>query len=263
MIHRLNGSSFSTGAHAYDLHEGGGDWLLDLKLREAAWIHTSTDHARQVIVTRGGDPRRVALIRRGLEPFPSHPVDRMAQPPYRLISVGRLVEKMGHDRLVRICARLKAAGFPFTAELIGSGPLAASLRRQVQAAGLEGHLRLTGALPYPEVEARLRQSDVLVFAGRIDRSGDRAGLPNVIGEAMAHGIPVVASLVGGVGEAIVEGMTGRTFSDEAEAAAAVVDLCTNPEQAMRLRRAARAWAETHFQARANAQRLWRWMVPTD
>ncbi len=91
----LTGIPFSMGAHAYDVFEGGGDWLLEAKLHEAACVITSTDATRAELLARGAGPEQTVLIRRGLDVAPPFGELRPCRDPLRVLSVGRLVEKKG------------------------------------------------------------------------------------------------------------------------------------------------------------------------
>jgi hypothetical protein len=71
ILGQLHRRGFSTGAHAYDLYENGGDWWLREKLADAAFVHTSTAMARDTLAERGVPAERVRLIRRGLDAFPA------------------------------------------------------------------------------------------------------------------------------------------------------------------------------------------------
>jgi colanic acid/amylovoran biosynthesis glycosyltransferase len=70
LLWRILGLPFSTGAHAYDLYEHGGDWWLGEKLRLARFVHTSTEAGRRLLIERGVAPEKIHVIRRGLAEFP-------------------------------------------------------------------------------------------------------------------------------------------------------------------------------------------------
>ncbi len=260
LLRGLSGPRFTFGAHAYDVFRDGGDWILGAKLRAAALIHTSTEATRKELLRLGAPADRVAMIRRGLTEFPEMKpwgLERGGEEPIRILSVGRLIEKKGFDDLLRICAALRAAEVPFLCRIVGGGPLMGKLKALRDSLGLEDFVYLTGAQPYGEVMECYRWADVFCFTGRIAADDDRDGLPNVIAEAMAFGVPVLAAPVSGTVEAIRDGATGYLLEpgDSGAWVAAIRRLRADDGEGARLRRAARDWVEANFDARENAARL--------
>ena len=118
--------------------------------------------------------------------------------PPRLIAVGRLRPPKDFGTLVQALAALTTA--PYEAAIVGEGPERGALEKQVAALGLDGRVRLDGERD--DVASLLAESDVFVLSSRSE------GLPVSVLEAMAAGLPVVASAVGGVDELVVDGETG-------------------------------------------------------
>lgn len=248
---------FTIGAHAYDVFEHGGDWLLRQKLARAALIHTSTDSARQRLLSLGAPSERVALIRRGLSSFPDFKPLRQDRTKLRLLSVGRLVEKKGYPELLHILALLKQENISFEARIVGGGILLNDLEARVRQYGLKDAVIFTGALSESATAEQFKWADFFLFTGKVSANGDRDGLPNVIPEAMAYGIPVLASSVGGVPEAITHEQNGLLLDPQnpAEWAAAIKHLAARADACESLRCKARVWVETHFNASRNASVL--------
>ncbi len=257
LLERLTGVPYSLGAHAYDIFSRGGDWLAKTKLRRARFVHNSTSAARARALALGCPPARAALIRRGLDTLPPPRPD--APPPARLtlLSVGRLVPKKGFSRLLLILRALADAGVDYRAVIVGEGELAGPLAVKIRRLALEDRVTLAGALDYDAVSRLHDAADIFLFTGVVAPNGDRDGLPNVIGEAMAHGAGVITSPVSGTTEAIADGVTGQVapIDDTAAWVRAVKRLRDDPEFVRRTREAARAWVEEHFCAHANAAHL--------
>jgi len=251
VTHLLTGMPFSMAGHAYDLYEDGGDGWLAEKLPGARFIRTSTEAGKSRWIFHGAHPASTYVIRRGLAELPRWEQAAAVQPPYRLLSVGRCVEKMGHGQFLRLVGALKSSGLPVQAVLIGGGPFLESLKSQAAAMGLRDQLRFTGALPYEQVEEWYRWAHLFVFMGIVAGSGDRAGLPNALAEAMAWGVPVVASRVGAVPEAVRPGVTGILHEDMASTVGAVRTVLANPEAYAALRAGARAWVEEAYDGKRN------------
>ncbi len=262
LLHRLIGLPFSFGGHAYDLFEDGGDWLLREKGAAACWVRTSTEAGRQRLLKLGIPGDRILLLRRGLVVHPPvHPM-RPERMPLRILCVGRFVEKMGYRELIRILSDLVAGGHRFDVRIIGEGPTQRDTVKQVAVAGLSEWVRFEGKRPFEDVERALAWADVFLFTGVVARSGDRAGLPNAVAEAMAAGVPVVASPVGGVAEAVFHGETGMLAAGS-EAVASLVRLAQDDALYLRLQEGARQWVEDHFDAKANMALLGRYLAGLD
>ncbi len=257
LLWRLTGLPYGAGVHAYDLYEHGGDWWLREKLALARFVHTSTEMARDTLLERGVEPGRVVVIRRGLETFrPLKPL-RTPRRPLRLVCVARLVPKKGLRRQMEVYAALRAAGFPFEARIVGDGDLRRQLEHAVGERGLSGRVTFTGQVTPAAVEAHLAWADVLLHTGVVASSGDRDGLPNVIPEAMAAGVLVMTSPTGAATEAVRHEETGLVAEvhQADEWVAGLRRLADDDALAERLRLAARRWAETHYDAGANAALL--------
>tara|TARA_R100000027_G_scaffold18279_2_gene13170 strand:- start:35322 stop:36554 length:1233 start_codon:yes stop_codon:yes gene_type:complete len=256
-IHHLTGAPYSFGAHAYDLFQDGGDCLLREKIASAAWIRTSTQAAAEELVRRGAPAEKVCLIRRGLQqlPTPTHP--RKEGTTLRLLSIGRLVAKKGYPEFLRLCAALRERGIVFQATIIGDGPLREEIENTLHELHLTDQVQLTGALPREEVEPFFGQSDLFVFTGVISKDGDRDGLPNVVPEALAHGLPVLVRPAPGVLEAITDGETGVVFEgdDPSQWADSLLAVWNDYPKRLQLSKNGRRWVEDHFLSRDNTQQL--------
>lgn len=257
ILGRMDGHRFSSGAHAYDIYEHGGDWWLREKLEHALFIHTSTEMGRTSLIEHGLDAERIVCIRRGLDVFPEMKKLRQPRVPLRVICIARLVEKKGLRHQLRMYAALKKTGSLFTVKIIGDGPLRRELEELRQGLGLENEVILTGHLSHEKVWDELTWADVLVHTGVIAASGDRDGLPNVIPEAMSIGTLVVSSPAAATTEAIEHGVTGliARVEDEAAWVGALHRVAEDDALAEAIIVAARSWVEVNFDAHKNAEKL--------
>jgi glycosyltransferase involved in cell wall biosynthesis len=126
----------------------------------------------------------------------------------RILAVGRLVEKKGHETLLLAAALLRDRGLEFSLRLAGEGPEWSRLQRLVHELRLGDRVAFLGPLSEGEVRAEYEQADIFALPCRKLANGDQDGLPNVILEAMAHGLPVASTCLDGIAEAIVDGESG-------------------------------------------------------
>jgi glycosyltransferase involved in cell wall biosynthesis len=183
------------------------------------------------------DAGRAVVIRNAVQVHGA-PRSRLEHEPPRVIAVGRLRPPKDFGTLLTALAHLPPDSF--AASIVGDGPLRGALAAQIAKLGLEGRVRLEGERR--EVAELLADSDVFVLSSRSE------GLPVSVVEAMAAGLPVVSSAVGGVAELVVHGQTGLLVPPgDADALAAALGVVVG-DAALRRRlgAAGRARAEALF-----------------
>ena len=255
---RLTGVPYSMAAHAYDLYEHGGDWLLPEKAECARLVRTSTAMAAATLRERGIAAEKILLVRRGLAALPPCKPLRRERTALRIICVARLVEKKGLERQLELHAVARAAGLACEVRIYGEGPLRTRLETRIRQLGLEHVVTLMGHQPGDAIFRALEWADVLVHTGVVARSGDRDGLPNVIPEAMAAGTLVVTSPAAATTEAITQDRTGLVVAldDEAGWCKAWRRLMADDAFCEQLRANARDWVEQNFDVHRNMAVLW-------
>ncbi|GAB4374656.1 MAG: glycosyltransferase family 4 protein [Elainellaceae cyanobacterium] len=205
----FTGIPYSFTAHAKDIfHETVDSADMQRKLRDAAAIVTVSDYNRTYLQrTYGTAAAYVQRIYNGLDlsGFAYHaPRSRSPQ----ILWVGRLVEKKGGSVLIDACARLRDWGCNFHCQMIGTGPLEAALKAQVQTLNLESVVEILGPRPQNEVFDYMQQAAAFAAPYVIGADGNRDGLPTVLLEAMALGTPCVATDVTGIPELVRDEETG-------------------------------------------------------
>ena len=131
------------------------------------------------------------------------------------------------------------------------------LAAAIAGAGLDATVELAGERTPEETQAAYGWADVFWHTGIVDAQGDRDGLPNVIPEAFAHGLPVVSSAAGGAGEAVIDGETGLVVdpADARALAGAVERLARDEDLRQRLGAGGRVWVEKNFLSEVNIRLL--------
>lgn len=252
---RMGLVSYSVTAHAKDIwhQEVRVDHLRD-KLAPARFVATVSEVNRAYLVSQLGPGTRVEVVPNSVDVGRLVPGQRRPQ-PRRVLSVARLVEKKGLHHLLEACAVLARRGRPVELEIVGDGPQRSGLEAAASAAGLNVHFM--GALPHEAVVARYLEASVFCLPCVVASTGDRDGLPTAVLEAMALGVPVVASAVNGLSEAIVHERTGLVVpnADPPGLADALDRLLTDPGLATRLSVAGRRHVEERFALGSTVARL--------
>lgn len=256
------GIGYSFTVHAHDLFVD--TTMLVEKVRRAAFITAISEFNRQRLLALCGAwaTPKLHVVRCGVDlhafPFRQRD-DRSAEcAPYTILAVGSLQEYKGHEHLIRACARLRdlEPGQPFRCVIAGGGVLMGPLSRLIQRLGLTRQVRLLGAQDQHAVRALMQEADLLVLPSVVARSGQMEGIPVVLMEAMASGLPVVASALSGIPELVRHEETGLLVAptDETAIAEAVVRGMRHPAEARaRAVRARRLVEQDYDLARNTAQ----------
>lgn len=255
-IHHLTEIPFSFAGHAYDLFEDGGDGLIRQKLACAFALRTSTAAGATRLMALGADEAAVSVIRRGLSEMPAFAPKPTLGECLQLAVVGRFVAKMGYGFLFEILAYLHAQGLSFKIRIIGEGPGQKSFQERARQTAWSRQIELLGAQPFEKVHELLQWSDALLFTGRVAASGDQAGFPNIIAEAMALGRSVITTVVGGVPEVIHDRLNGHLAASPETFHAALLEVRTHNDRRLMQLAQARSWVEKHFDAHANMAAFW-------
>jgi colanic acid/amylovoran biosynthesis glycosyltransferase len=120
----------------------------------------------------------------------------------KFVSVGRLVEKKGHESLVRAFATVACRQPEIELEIVGEGPLKERLEHLIQELGLSGRIRLRGAVPAAEVIGIMNSADAFALCSVTAPNGDEEGTPTVFVEAQMLGLPCLATWHSGIPEVV-------------------------------------------------------------
>jgi glycosyltransferase involved in cell wall biosynthesis len=255
----LTGLPFSFTAHAKDIYRSSLNpaGLLARKMRAARFVVTCTganrDHLRAVepttpvhVVYHGLNVELTELLadQNGETPPPER-----AAGPLRVASVGRLVPKKGFDILLGAVRELTERGTAVQLTIAGEdGEAGESVRQLIDELGLSSTVRMVGPVSQPGLLDLYRSVDVFALACRVTDDGDRDGIPNVLVEAMAAGLPVVSTAVSGIPEIVRDESNGLLVDpgDSRQLADALLRLEKDPLLRNRLGRAARATVTDRF-----------------
>jgi glycosyltransferase involved in cell wall biosynthesis len=260
----MTGIPFSFTAHAKDLYSPSLNpaGLLRRKMDAARFVVTCTDANREYLLQQESSTP-VHCVYHGLNADFSRLLQqrgaaRNTNGHVRALAVGRMVRKKGFDVFVEACAILKRNAVPFEAWIVGEGgDHEKEIRTRIAQHGLSEHVHLPGPMPQPELFEQYLQSTVFCLPCRVLEDGDRDGIPNVLLEAMACGVPVISTGISGIPEAIKDGVNGLLVpsDDPASLAEALMRVRQNSELASQLSSAARATVTERFNADVFAGRM--------
>lgn len=145
---------------------------------------------------------RYCVVHCGVDIKRFSPRPPMLSGPLRILTIGRMEAVKGYPVLLTACNQLSAMGVEWQLDMVGDGPLRASLECQARDLGIAGRIIFSGAVGQDAISKHFDQADVLVVSSFME------GLPVVLMEAMAKGLAVVSTSVGGVPELIEHGVTG-------------------------------------------------------
>ncbi len=205
----IRGLGWSFSAHAKDIWTSP-EWELKEKLAEAAWGVTCTRANLDYLRSLSRTPDKLHLVYHGLDfsRFPPVPErDHTERDPLVMVSIGRAVEKKGYADLLTALAAL-GDSLPWRFEHAGGGQLSDRLKRQAETLGIAKRVTWHGAQDRSFIFDLLSRADLFVLPSRLTASGDRDGLPNVLMEAQAFAVPVLATDVSGIPELVTHGRTG-------------------------------------------------------
>ncbi len=225
----------------------GADTSEKLAPKELKDIVASTDlflcrskSLAEELAARGVDASRIRINYTGV-PVP----DEQHRPGdgrcLRILQACRFLEKKGLETTLRAVAALHSSGSNVTLTLAGDGEEKARLEQLAAALGISHITSFTGFIDEQQLGRLYLQHDIFVHPSRTTESGDREGIPNSLLEAMAHGLPVIATRHSGIPEAIEHERTGLLIEQSVpeELAAAIRALATGQSERARLGAAAR------------------------
>ena len=258
VVHRLTGIPFSFTAHGSDLHVERR--MLDRKVAAAAFAVTVSAYNKEVAVRECGEwaRDRIHVVHCGVDPRVFTPRRTLRSGGVlRILCVASFEDVKGHRYLIEACRLLRARRVLFACDLVGTGPLQHEIASLVTAHDLGTRVRFHGALPRYEVSRLIAAADVFCLPSVPTAQGKREGIPVVLMEAMACGLPVVASRLSGIPELVGDGITGILVEprDSVGLADALEILRADPPLRLDMGRAGRQVVEVQFNLHANAKLL--------
>ena len=208
---QLTGLPFSFTAHAKDIYTSDSRQLRE-KIRLGRFVVTCTDYNRQHLMNLSdGQATEIHRIYHGIdiELFSNNlPKSTPCTPPYRILTIARLTAKKGLPTVYKALKILLDKGLNFEHTLIGDGEDRAIILQLIERLKLNSVTEWLGTRPHHVVLEHYRTADLFVLGCEVASNGDRDGIPNVLMESMAMGVPVVATDISAIPELVKDGETG-------------------------------------------------------
>ncbi len=201
---------FSFTAHAKDIYTSNPEQIRE-KIDLATFVVTCTEYNRRYLKNLAPKTKTpIAGNYHGidLQLFSNHTLPRIPVQPYKILTVARLTAKKGLPTVIRSLCLLKDQGIDFKFTLIGDGEDRDTILALIVELGLAHNCRWLGTMPHDQVIKKFKASDLFVLGCEIAPNKDRDGIPNVLVESLAMGVPVVATTTSAIPELIENESSG-------------------------------------------------------
>jgi glycosyltransferase involved in cell wall biosynthesis len=260
IVGRLAGVPWSFTAHGSDLHREQS--MLAEKVAEARFVVAISEFNRRFILERVGErfADRVCVIHCGVDPkrfSPRRASSEAASQRLEIACIGTLHAVKGQRFLLEACAVLSQRGIEWRCHLIGDGPDRRALEARCVELGLQERVVFHGRCERERVRALLAEMDAVVAPSVPTWDGRREGIPVVLMEAAASGLPLVASRLSGIPELVEDDASGLLVepADVQGLTEALARLSAEPATRARLGASARQRLEESFCLERNVGRL--------
>lgn len=259
-VHMITGLPYSFTAHAKDIFSDRVSVKqLERRMTEARFVVTISAYNERFL--RGITPDvMIHVIHNGIpiEQFPLNNGQAKREEKPIILSVGRLVEKKGMSCLIDACDELKKRGVAYRCLIVGDGPLRGELEARIERLGLEDHVSLEGAKLQDElIGGYFPRASIFALPCQQAKNKDMDGLPVVLEEAMAVGLPVISTTVAGIPELVRHRQTGLLVppEDPGRLAETIQSLLADGSLREGLKSSARRLIENEYDIEKSSRRL--------
>jgi colanic acid/amylovoran biosynthesis glycosyltransferase len=253
---RLTKTPLSVSAHRFDLY---ADNLIAQKVADARAVRVISERSAQLLRALLPEPLhdRIHVVHLGVERPKNLPGSAPRLRPLRVVAIGGLVPVKGHADLLDALARVRDADVAVQCDIIGEGPLRPSLQAQIERLHLGGTVRLRGFVAHERIQDELESGGVdLLVHPSVEVGTLHEGIPVAMMEAMANGIPCIATRTGSIPELVDQtcGILVEQQNPDALSAALLL-LARDESKRAAFGLAARERIDAQFGIQTNARRL--------
>jgi glycosyltransferase involved in cell wall biosynthesis len=258
IISRLLGIDFGFTGHAWDIRVD--THALTQKMKQAKYIITCTKYNQRYLagLCKEFDPTKIRVSYHGLNPLNYIPLANKNNTKFKILSVGKLAEKKGFNYLLEALYLLKEEGLDFTGDIFGwDGPQKEEILDLHAKYKLGDRVKINGYIPHPELIERMKEADIFVLPCVRQKDSHQDGLPNVLIESLAVGVPVISTDISGIPELVINMETGILIRprDVHSLVRAIKTLYLDPELRQRLGRKGRQKILEEFDVKKNVTKL--------
>ena len=246
----LSGIPFSFTAHAKDIYTSDKE-KIRRKIEKSKFVVTCTKHNKENLQQIAGDcSTPIYCIYHGIDLNLFNHSASQPEPhnPYNILTVARMTQKKGLPTIYRALAQLHQKGIRFRHTLIGDGDDREQILALIDSLGLSDHCYWAGTRTHEEVLIHFKESDLFVLGCEIAENGDRDGIPNVLVESLAMGVPALSTTVSAIPEILINGKTGITVppSNPDALEKAMVQILTDNNLRVRLINGGKKYVSDNF-----------------
>ncbi len=265
LVSKMTGVPYTFTAHAYDIFRLNVSGECDPGRRLGLLVENSTktitisefNRKHILSVTDQALERKIEVVHCGIDLERFKPIEREAADCVTFLSVGRLVEKKGHEFLLRSLRKVFDATGDVRLRIVGEGELRSTLTALADELGLADRVTFVGAVSSDVVLNEMQNADVFVLHSLTGSDGDREGIPVSIMEACATGLPVVSTRHSGIPELVIEGVNGFLVDerDYVGFAEAMRILALSPKLRAKMGLAGHSFVAENFNLHRETQKL--------
>jgi glycosyltransferase involved in cell wall biosynthesis len=205
---------------------------------------------RDKLLANGCPAEKIRVLHSGIDCSRFRYSERRREPDgvTRLVGIGRFVEKKGWGYAIEAVARLIASGRIVHYTIVGEGALRSDVEQKIAECGIQDSVTLLGWCEQEEITRLLERSHILLAPSVTAKDGDQEGIPNVLKEAMAMGLPVISTWHSGIPELVEDGITGYLVPERDVDALTdrLIYVCEHPESWAKMGEKAKAKIEADF-----------------
>lgn len=224
------------------------DMYTELFSRGALFLPVCS-HFKDILVKLGCDETKTYVLYSGIQTQElEFKIKSSFGHPVQLLSVGRLVKKKGFEYSIRAINEIVKQGISVQYRIIGDGVEYGTLMDTITKCNIERYVSILGWKDHNDVLRMIRESDILIVPSITTDEGDKEGIPNVLKEAMALGVPVITTFHSGIPELVIDNETGflvpeRNYIDIASRIQYIIE---NPNTVYDIIKKARKKVESEF-----------------